>query len=201
MNSLSVKNGKVSKITRQRNCKKITRTIKSSYKVFVFDLDDTLYMHSLNENDKTVYHEQVKIFLESLYNSGKIICIATHNKNPYNYLEKLNIVPLFDHIIWEQKNVNPIFNTIYDYTGKDEMIKELVGKIGCTIEDIVFFDDSKYNIDVVKSIDVASIHVSNKTGIVFKELAKNDINLSRGVKWKLTFIKNKFKKQQNDENL
>lgn len=190
--------------------KKTNVVIKSNYKVFVFDLDNTLYMHSCNRIHREIYHEQVKIFLQNLKNLGKILCIATHNTGPFYYLENLKIKELFHHIILEKKPLHSDFNTIDQYTGKDEMINELIGKIGCTKEEIIFFDDSLYNIKKVESIGIKSILVSDQTGIEFTKLSKNGILLSRNLKRKLQSIKNKILKkdkyrqllikQQNDEN-
>jgi HAD superfamily phosphatase (TIGR01681 family) len=150
----------------------LARQSDLDYKVFVFDLDNTLYLHNVDAMQRKIYNEQVKVFLENLKSSGKILCIATHNKNPTIYLDALKITSLFHHIILEKKNVSPWFNTIHDYTGKDEMINELMSEIGCTKKEIIFFDDSVYNIDKVKSIGVDSILVSEKTGIDFNDLGK-----------------------------
>lgn len=144
--------------------------IKSDYKVFVFDLDNTLYLHNADVMHTQIYHEQVKVFLQNLKNDGKILCIATHNKNPIVYLDMIKITSLFHYIISEQKNVYPSLNRIDEYTGKDEMINELISKIGCTNEEILFFDDANYNIKKVESIGVKSILVSDQTGIDFTKL-------------------------------
>lgn len=157
----------------------------SDYKVFVFDLDNTLYLHGADEMYKQIYHEQVKVFLQNLKNNGKILCIATHNKNPTIYLDILKITSLFHYIISEQKNVHPSLNSIHEYTGKDEMINELISKIGCTNKEIIFFDDANYNIKKVESIGVKSILVSDQTGIDFTKL-----NVSGSLKRKLTIVKN-----------
>jgi HAD superfamily phosphatase (TIGR01681 family) len=147
-------------------------TSESDYKVFVFDLDNTLYLHKVDVIQKQIYHEQVKIFLQNLKDAGKILCIATHNKYPTLYLDRLKISSLFHYIISEQKKVHPMHNSIRDYTGKDEMIKELICKIGCTNEEIIFFDDAIYNTNKVESIGVKSILVSDQTGIEFDKLGE-----------------------------
>jgi len=164
--------------------------LKSDYKVFVFDLDNTLYLHNADVMHTQIYHEQVKVFLQNLKNDGKILCIATHNKNPTIYLDMINITSFFHYIISEQKNVCPSLNTIDEYTDKDIMINELISKIGCTNEEILFFDDANYNIKKVESIGVKSILVSDQTGIDFTKL-----NIGLSLKRKLTIVKNKIIKQ------
>jgi len=137
------------------------------YKVFVFDLDNTLYLHNVDTIYSNRYHKDVKVFLQNLKNKNKILCIATHNKNPNNYLDKIEISHLFDHIIYEKKNVNPYSNSIREYTGKDEMIQEIIDKTKCKKEEIIFYDDADYNINKVENFGVKSIKVDDNIGIVF----------------------------------
>lgn len=95
----------------------------------------------------------------------------------------LKITSLFHYIILEQKNVHPSLNSIHEYTGKDEMINELISKIGCTNKEIIFFDDANYNIKKVESIGVKSILVSDQTGIDFSKL-NNECSALRSVSLK-----------------
>ena len=138
-----------------------------TYKVFVFDLDNTLYLHNVNSFYSDRYHKDVKVFLQNLKTKNKILCIATHNKNPNNYLDKMEISHLFDHIIYEKRNVNPYENSIREYTGKDEMIQEIIDKTKCKKEEIIFYDDADYNINKVENFGVKSIKVDDNIGIVF----------------------------------
>ena len=48
-------------------------------------------MHNVDRMQRQIYDEQVKLFLQNLKNVGKILCIATHNKNPTYYLERLKV--------------------------------------------------------------------------------------------------------------
>lgn len=137
------------------------------YKVFVFDLDNTLYLHNVNSVYSDRYHKDVKVFLENLKNKNKILCIATHNKNPNNYLDKIEISHLFDYIIYEKKNVHPYLNSIHEYTGKDEMIQEIIDKTKFKKEEIIFYDDADYNIKKVENFGVKSVKIDANIGIVF----------------------------------
>jgi len=137
------------------------------YKVFVFDLDDTLYLHKVNSAYSDRYHKDVKAFLENLKTKNKILCIATHNKRPNYYLDKIDISHLFDHIIYEKRDVNPYENSIQEYTGKDEMIQEIIDKTKCKKEEIIFYDDADYNIKKVENFGVKSIKIDDNIGIVF----------------------------------
>lgn len=57
------------------------------YKIFVFDLDNTLYLHNVDQIYAEKYHKKVVNFLNYLKYSDKLLYIATHNFNPCNYLE------------------------------------------------------------------------------------------------------------------
>ena len=153
---------------------KYTNTDKEliDYKLFVFDLDHTLYLHHADEQYANEYHSKVKNMLNFLKDKGKLLYIATHNKSPEYYLDKINITLLFDGIVKETKHV---YNEtkIDDYTNKKDMILEILNE-DCnkkyTINDVVFFDDHEYNITQVRSIGVKSILVESLKGINFLDL-------------------------------
>lgn len=141
-----------------------------NYKVFVFDLDDTLYLHRVDFWYREEYTRKVREFLNSLKESGKILCLATHNKSPYYYLHKMEIYDVFQEIIYETRDVHPSLNSIYDYTNKKDMIQEILDKTNVTNEEVIFFDDHMYNINEVKSIGVETVRVSPRTGIMIENL-------------------------------
>jgi HAD superfamily phosphatase (TIGR01681 family) len=140
------------------------------YKVFVFDLDDTLYLHRVSIEYREKYTIKIREFLYLLKKSGKIVCLATHNKSPYHYLHKMEIYDVFHEIIYETRDVNPYKNSILEYTNKKDMIQEILEKTNVTNEDVVFFDDHSYNIDEVKSLGIESVYVSPKTGILLENI-------------------------------
>ena len=142
------------------------------YKIFVFDLDDTLYLRNVDKNYAKVYHKKVKNLLVYLKDNDKILYIATHNFNPNKYLDRINISPLlFDGIIKETKDVNPTLNNIIDYTSKKDMILQILDEqTSLTKDDMIFFDDHYYNIKEVNSIDVKSIYIDENRGINFDDI-------------------------------
>lgn len=142
------------------------------YMIFVFDLDNTLYLHNVDNIYAEEYHKKVKNFLTYLKDNNKRLYIATHNFYPIDYLNQINISPLlFNGIIKETKNVHPMINRISDYTSKKDMILEILDKnSNLTKDDIIFFDDHQYNIDAVKSIGVKCIYVDEFKGINFSEI-------------------------------
>jgi HAD superfamily phosphatase (TIGR01681 family) len=142
------------------------------YKIFVFDLDNTLYLHNVRGEYRDVYHKKVKNFLNYLKDYGKLLYIASHNLEPKCLLLELEI-PLitFDGIIKETKDVNPHSNTISEYTSKKDMICEILeNHKDLSYEDVVFFDDNKYNIKEVESINVKSIYIDESKGINFSDI-------------------------------
>ena len=140
-------------------------SVLDKYKVFVFDLDNTLYLHNVDYYYNKEYVRKVKIFLDILKTNNKILCIATHNKEPYSILGKMNMINYFDEIIYEKRNVSPWTHYISEYTNKKEMLYEIINKINVSVNEVVFFDDVDYNINEVQSIGVKSIKVSPVTGI------------------------------------
>mgnify|MGYP001050793401 CR=1 FL=1 len=142
------------------------------YTIYVFDLDNTLYLHKADKTYTCEYHKKVKDFLVDLKNNNKKLYIATHNLNPIIYLNLINIQSsLFDGIIKETKYVNPIMNSISEYTSKKDMVLEILNNnIDLTTDDVIFFDDHYFNIKEVESINVKSIHVDQNKGINFNEI-------------------------------
>lgn len=143
------------------------------YKVFVFDLDDTLYLHNVEYSYREEYTQKIRDFLQHLKDNGKIVCLATHNKSPYYYLSRMDIYNLFHEIIYEKKDVNPKYNSIYEYTNKKYMVQEIIDKTNVSTQDVIFFDDVYYNINEVKSLGIESIRVSPTTGIVLEKINVN----------------------------
>lgn len=139
---------------------------RSNYKVYVFDLDNTLFLHNSEETYTARYHKKVKNYLLNLKRDNKKVCLATHNKDPKYYIEKMGLeYDLFDVIVYELKHVNPLSNSISEYTSKKDMILDIVKKTGCRKSQVIFFDDSYYNIRQVQSINVKSVKVSPTIGI------------------------------------
>jgi len=135
------------------------------YKVHVFDLDNTLYLHTCIKNYTENYHKKIKEFLEKLKEMGKKLYIASHNKNPNHYLDILGIRDLFDGVIFEQKDVCPSINSITEYTSKADMLYDIIKCENCNISDVVFFDDAEYNINIVNDIGIKSIKVNPLLGL------------------------------------
>lgn len=142
------------------------------YKILVFDLDNTLYLHHVDQIYSETYHKKVKNFLMYLKDNDKLLYIATHNFHPDNYLNKINVPPLlFDGIIKETKDVHPSLNSIMEYTSKKDMVLEILDKHkNLTKDDIIFFDDHMYNIKEVEKLNVKSIYVNEMKGIDFSEI-------------------------------
>lgn len=140
-----------------------------NYKVYVFDLDDTLYLHKVDLTYSYIYNFNLKKFLEKLKNKKITMCIATHNKYPYMLLDRLNIKHYFSHIISESKDTNITCNLIENYTSKIDMMNDIITKTNCKKSEIIFFDDNTYNINQIESMGIKSILVSHTLGILFND--------------------------------
>lgn len=115
-------------------------------RLHIFDLDDTLYLRNRIE-DTDEYHAQVKKMIKDLKKDGKIIAMASHNSNPHYYLSNMGIINYFDIIIGEYPRE------------KDDMVNEILLQTGCDVTEAVFYDDQKYNIDIVGNLGVTVYHV------------------------------------------
>lgn len=140
------------------------------YKIFVFDLDYTLYLHVHNDytND---YHIKVKNLLAYLKDNNKHLYIATHHSSPNDLIEELKITELMNCVIKETKDFNYCYS-IEDYTSKKSMIVEILNRTenkDYTTDDVVFFDDNPYNINEVNECGVKSILVDGLKGVNLHE--------------------------------
>jgi HAD superfamily phosphatase (TIGR01681 family) len=155
-------------------CVKGTNTDKQlkDYKIFVFDLDNTLYLHKVDQIYAEKYHKKVNNFLNYLKDNNKLLYIATHNFSPVDYFNRMIIQPLlFNGIIKETKDVHPSLNNISEYTSKKDMILEILDKHkDLTKDDVIFFDDHMFNIKEVEKLNVKSIYVNESKGIDFSEI-------------------------------
>lgn len=142
-----------------------------NYKVFVFDLDNTLYLHSVDYSYRQEYTQKIKEFLQFLKSEGKILCLATHNRQPYYYLNIMEIYDLFHEVVYEQKDVTPRSHTIYEYTNKKEMLQEIIEKTNTSNEEVIFFDDVHYNLKEVKSLGIETVYVSPYKGINIEKIS------------------------------
>ena len=138
------------------------------YKIFVFDLDNTIILKKVDILYASDYKSKIIKFLSLLKNKGKFIYIASHNREPDEVLYCHNIpLYLFDGIIGERKILSKHINKIEEYTNKKDMILEILSKHkNLSKEDLVFFDDIEYNIQQVESINVRSILVDRYKGIL-----------------------------------
>lgn len=148
----------------------IIKNIKD-YKIFVFDLDYTLYLHTSTKY-ADCYHLKIRNWLEYLKDNNKHLYIATHHSSPTSIIEELKIEKLINCVLKETKDIDKSYS-ISDYTSKKGMIEEILNKTenkNYTTDDVVFFDDNPYNIHEVNKINVKSILVDGLKGINLSEL-------------------------------
>lgn len=130
----------------------------SNKRLHIFDLDYTLILWKCNHCPCVCdqeYEKKAKEMLKKLKTSGKILALASHNKCAKYHLTKMGVYDLFDVVIGEYPR------------DKSDMIKEILEKTGCTIEEAVFYDDNMFNIKRAESLGVDSYYVKDK-GIEFE---------------------------------
>ncbi len=143
----------------------------TDYKIFVFDLDSTLYLRDINNISRNKYHKDIKKFLELLKSKDKIICLATHNSYPFNALKEIKIYKLFNIILYQEYHDN--LYSIEHYTNKRYMLNKISELTNSSMNEIIFFDDSEYNIKQVEELGIKSIHVNKRSGIILDDIVLN----------------------------
>jgi len=130
-------------------------------RLHIFDYDYTLYLHrSMSIEERSRYKKYVIDKIKSLKKQGKLIAMASHNSTAKVIIYQLyrDIYHCFDMFICEYPR------------DKDKMVSEILEKLNCKPEDAIFYDDMKWNTDLVERLGVTSYLVDNKRGIVFEEI-------------------------------
>jgi hypothetical protein len=156
-------------------------------KIFIFDLDDTLYLHHADLSFKKEYHRNILTFLKDLKKDNKLICLVTYNVNPKRLLN--DSICLFDYVyspkllsLSEYLNDHNI--DIEHYTpwicndkvtlckDKSIVIKEILSKFNCESYQAIFFDDNKVHIKAVQKIGIETVLVNPLKGIPIPKIEK-----------------------------
>lgn len=124
-------------------------------KMYIFDFDFTLHFHRKFMGHFDCPCSYIEEILETLKKKGKILCIASHNRDINFYVDILDLEHLFDYIC-----------QVTDFNGelikKDIMITDILKKYKYDPEDVIFFDDQKRQIDIVEqSLNIDCYHVPN----------------------------------------
>jgi FMN phosphatase YigB (HAD superfamily) len=169
------------------------------YDLYIFDLDDTILLHSSNKEYREKYERKVISFLETLQKRGKKLALVTYNTNPRFYLEELGIYHLFSYIytpyitsfdnyksesfdikqlddstVWIRRGGKGSFVTICK--NKHVIIKELLDNLSIPNHKAIFFDDHKLHITSVEKLGVKSILSDPLLGIPFDKIDLKTIN-------------------------
>lgn len=159
-------------------------------KLYVFDLDDTLYIDN-NLNESFEYNKKIKDLLSKIKQSGSKIAVLTYNITAKAYIQKLGLESYIDllfisayvldpeqqdtfvnnykHII--KFNRSYLYKKIY-YIYKSHTIQYLLEKADVLNHEVIFFDDDITNVYDVLSKNIESIHVLS-SGIDFESIYKN----------------------------
>lgn len=146
--------------------------------VYIFDLDDTLILHNVSEPYKSEYYSKIICLLKDLKNAGKILCMVTYNVDPYSFLK--HDINLFDLVyspevmtLWEYRSKGVIPDATVWSCGtnvrvcksKAVVIREMVSKLSCQYDQVVFFDDHAQHINSVRKLGLHAFQVNPYKGI------------------------------------
>lgn len=129
-------------------------------KLFIFDFDDTIYLHNIPTYENEIYLFQMLKLFDYLKNNNKILAIASTNQYVEDELYSifgLSYSNYFDIIIGERYHKKYMFPKILEHTK-------------CLPSDTIFFDDLKKNTDQANSLGITTYHVTSKYGIDLEKL-------------------------------
>ncbi|KAI8588078.1 hypothetical protein BDZ88DRAFT_210127 [Geranomyces variabilis] len=71
--------------------------------LYIFDLDDTLYLWKLGPAARAAYEAKLRPYLERLSHEGATLAVASFNRNACKLLTSMGIRPLFSQVICPQE--------------------------------------------------------------------------------------------------
>lgn len=154
-----------------------------NYNLYIFDLDDTLYLRSVSEEYKKFYEQKIKEYFKKLISQNKTLAIVSYNANPHKILKCMEIDSFFSHIcspivkheseLTEEDIHKDISSIVYTADGnarliesKAIMINKLLQKTNHCKEEIIFFDDLDDNIKKVSDFGICSVLVNPQIGLI-----------------------------------
>lgn len=146
--------------------------------VYIFDLDDTLLLHNVQEPYRSHYFSKITSLLKDLKRQGKVLCMVTYHCKPHSVMNE--DIHLFDHIYspevmtiteYQSKGVFPD-STVW-MSGKNVricrskavVIREMISKLAFQFDQVVFFDDNPHHVYSVQQLGVHAFLVNPCKGI------------------------------------
>lgn len=123
-------------------------------KLFVFDLDNTLYLWNVDDRTRMDYEQRLSNFLHFLKWKQKRLAIASFHTDPEMILKRMGIHHLFDVIIGRNRTFR-----------KDDMLCNIMEITNCKPNDTVFFDDMYDNVRTVRFMGIECVLVNQRRGI------------------------------------
>lgn len=132
-------------------------------RLHIFDYDETLYINNTSENNKK-YKTYITNTIRNLRKQGKLIAMASHNINAEMYFctRYPEIYHCFDMFVCEY----PL--------NKDIMVSSILEILNCKPDEAIFYDDRKYNIELVEQLGVFCYLVDETIGIKFEDIVIKD---------------------------
>jgi len=131
---------------------------KSSPKLAVFDLDDTL-VHEGFADEHPILCDDTLGILTMLRDMGVKIALASHNHKSEVILQNSDIRHYFDSV-----------QAYHDYTDKQSHLKNIMKELSIEPKQTVFFDDLIENLNGVARLGVKVVPVSNIRGVTMSDI-------------------------------
>ena len=157
----------------------------SKYKLFIFDLDETLWNGVLSEGTAVMSSDHIEL-IKNMVDAGVMCSICS--KNDHNVVRQfLEDKGIFDLFVFPSINWSP----------KGIRVKQIVDEMNLRPENIMFLDDNATNRSEVQSIcrniSVADADVMQDLVRYFGKITKKDLGHNRLFQYKILEQKSSFK--------
>jgi HAD superfamily phosphatase (TIGR01681 family) len=127
-------------------------TVKQSdIKCVIFDLDDTLLLHSPLSESKIC--KDVKYILECLKNLNIVIALASYNVNARSHLKRFGLESYFSFVETEA------WSDVSKLDHKLRMLTSIMDKVGLPSNQIVLFDDRQLNLETARKLGMQTKYI------------------------------------------
>ncbi|KAJ3164707.1 hypothetical protein HDU88_005142 [Geranomyces variabilis] len=138
--------------------------------LFIFDLDDTLYLWKLGPAARAAYEAKLRTYLERLRDDGATLAVASFNRNACRVLTSMGIRHLFSQVICPQElrtgplAADPALE--FDDEDKASMVLRICNSFpDIPRENVRFFDDDVDSVEAVQALGIFATTVSARRGI------------------------------------
>lgn len=123
-------------------------------KLYIFDLDDTLYLGRASPRRRSEYEARLVPYLTKLHGDGHFLTVASSNCLAKKRLSEMGLLSLF-HMIISDETISKAIMV--------QRIRDAFPSV--KLEDVTYYDDDFENVLSVSAIGVKAVNVAPLTGV------------------------------------